>query len=206
MPRCIACKAPTTAPGLCTDCATSKWYVAILYYTVLLTFTLYFISTLFLTVDNIFSVKTIKEFGFNQYLSNIVHIHDDDWIGKIKDNGKLYAYDDKNTPADSMVVPAGLRFENWGYKKYNDSTMQVCMKIYITKDSTQNWYLRVPEKWSWFSMHFSPKSKYIHHDIVTRLKNEMIKAYYDDPRVKEMVVTAEGKREIKKYKANKAFK
>lgn len=206
MARCIACKTPTTTPGLCTDCATSKWYVTILYYSFVIGVTLYIISVLFLTVDNIFSVKTIKEFGFNQYLSNIVHIHDDNWIGEIRDNGRLYAYNDKNTPTDSMIVTAGLRFENWGYKNHNDSTMLVCMKTYITKDSTTNWYLRVPEKWSWFSMHFSPKSIYIHHDVNKRLKNEMIKEYYDDPRVKEMVVTAEGRREIKKYKADKAHK
>lgn len=206
MARCIACKAPTTAPGLCTDCATSKWYVAILYYTFVIAFTFYIISTVFLTVDNIFSFKTIKEFGINQYLSNIVHIHNDDWIGEIKNNGKLYVYNDKDAPTDSMTINAGLRFENWGYKKFDDNNMLVCMKIYITADSTKNWYLRVPEQWSWFSMHFSPKSKYIHHDVVGRLENKMIDEYYNDPRVKEMVVKAEGKKEIKKYKANKSYK
>jgi hypothetical protein len=184
----------------------SKWYVAIIYYTVVIAFAFYIISALFLTVDNIFSVKTIKEFGFNQYLSNIVHIHDDSWIGEIRDHGTLYAYDHKMNPTDSIMVAPGLRYENWGYKKFNDSTMLVCMKIYHTMDSTQNLYLRVPEKWSWFNMHFSPKSEYIHHDVVRRLKKEMIEEYYNDPRVKEMVVTAEGRKEIKKYKADKAYK
>ena len=180
--------------------------VALLYYTFLLALAFYIISALFLTADNLFSGKTIKEFGFNQYLSNIAHIHDDSWIGEIKDNGKLYAYNDKDTPTDSMLMTPGLRFENWGYKKFNDSTMLVSMKIYITKDSSKNWYLRVPEKWSWFSMQFSPKSDYIHHDIVRRLKKKMIKEYYNDSRVKEMVVTAEGKKEIKKYKADKSYR
>lgn len=206
MARCIACKSPTTAPGLCTDCATSKWYVAILYYAFLLAFAIYIISALFLTVDNIFSFKTIKEFGVNQYLSNIVHIHDDSWIGEIKNNGTLYAYNDKDTPSDSIIVSAGIRFENWGYKKINDSLMMVCMKMYITKDSIENWYLRVPEQWGWFSMHFSPKSKYIHHNVVGRLENLMIKEYYNDPRVKKMLIRAEGKKEIKRYKADKAYK
>lgn len=206
MPKCMSCGAPTTAPGICTDCVTAKWYTAVIYYAVVVFLFFFILSLIILTAKNIATFKTFSEFGAGQYFRNIAHIHDKSWIGEVKDNGTLYAFDEHINPTDSMIVTAGTRFENWGYRKENDSTMLVAMKIYRSLEETENWFLRVPEKWSWFSMIWSPKSNYIHHDVVRRLEKKQIEAYYDDPRIAEFVVQAKGKKEIKKYKADKSYK
>lgn len=206
MPRCISCGAPTTVPGICTDCVTAKWYVAVLYYSFIVAIIIMLFSWLLLTVDNVVSFGTVKDFGTGQYFRNIIHIHDDSWVGEIKDHGNLYAYDDLKKPTDSILVKAGTRYEHGGYRKYNDSTMVVCMKVYNTIDETENWYLKVPEHWGWFGMLFSPKSDYVDHDVVRSLNKIIIDEFYADPRVTELVIQAKGKKEIKHYKADKTYK
>jgi len=206
MPKCLNCGDPINGVGICTDCATAKWYVAVLYYTLIFGLLAWVATSIIHTVDNIGTLKTAKEFGTGQYLRNIAHIHDDSWVGEVNEEARLFAYNDLKNPSDSILMTDGMRYEHWGYRKYNDSVSVVCARIYTDAESYDNYYLRVPERWGWFKMQFSPKSSYIDHDVSRNIKKEVIGEYYDDPRVAEMVIRAEGKKEIKKYKADKKYR
>lgn len=206
MPRCMNCGDSIAGVGICTDCATAKWYVAVIYYALIFVLVAWVATSIIHTVDNIGTLKTAKEFGAGQYFRNIAHIHDDSWIGTIKADTPLYAYNDLKNPTDSIMMEAGMRYEHWGYRKYNDSVSVVCARIYSDAENHENYFIRVPERWGWFRMQFSPSSDYIVHNVTGRIEKLIIDEYYADPRVAALVVRAEGKSKIKQYKADKKYR
>jgi|WetSurMetagenome_2_1015567.scaffolds.fasta_scaffold49406_2 hypothetical protein len=110
-------------------------------------------------IENIFSLQTMKDFGFNQYISNIIHVHCDTYC---KTNTEFPVYN-RILPAENiektnqvLVLKTGSRFKLKGYIAKEHVTW-IAVKVY-NSDKCINGYFLVPTqiKLSTFSSKIKP--------------------------------------------------